>query len=71
MDDRYPMIVEWSDEDDAYIVLFPDLEGCTAHGRTVEEAVREAQIAKGLWLDVAREGGWPVPKPRAHILADA
>ena len=71
MDDHYPMILEWSEEERTYIVTFPDLPGCMADGPTPEEAVREAQIAKGLWLDVVREEGWPIPKPRAHILADA
>jgi predicted RNase H-like HicB family nuclease len=33
--------VFWSDEDGGYIADIPDLESCSAFGRTAEEAVAE------------------------------
>lgn len=61
---RYSMIIEWSDEDHAYIVTVPELPGCVTHGDTYEEAVRQGQDAIESWIDVARELGRPVPAPR-------
>lgn len=31
---RYSMTIEWSDEDDAYVVTVPELPGCVSHGTT-------------------------------------
>jgi len=62
--DNYPIVVFWSDEDEAFIADVPDLRYCSAHGETPEEAVREAMIARRLWLETAREDGVPLPDPR-------
>ncbi len=70
---NYPIRVFWSDEDQAWIADIPDLRYCSAHGATPEEAVREVQAAKELWLAVAREDGRPIPKasppPTVHQVA--
>ena len=62
-DDRYPIVVAWSEEDRAWVADVPDLKYCTAHGDTPEEAVREVVIARGLWLRAAREEGILLPEP--------
>ncbi|HEX8598837.1 MAG TPA: type II toxin-antitoxin system HicB family antitoxin [Chloroflexia bacterium] len=63
---RYSMIIEWSNEDDAYIVTVPELPGCVTHGNTYEEAVRQGQDAIESWIDVAQELGRPVPPPKVR-----
>lgn len=40
----------YSEEDGGYIADIPDLEACSAFGETPEEALREVQPAKALWL---------------------
>jgi predicted RNase H-like HicB family nuclease len=59
----YHINIFYSDEDGGYIADIPDLPNCSAFGETPEEALRELQIAKSLWLSVARESGKPVPPP--------
>ena len=59
----YPILIFWSDEDQAYIADAPDLRHCSAHGETPEEALREIQVAIEAWLEVAREQGKPIPAP--------
>jgi predicted RNase H-like HicB family nuclease len=61
---RYSMIIEWSDEDSAYIVTVPELSGCRTHGRTYEEAIAQGQDAIESWIDAARAGDSYVPPPR-------
>ena len=34
-----------------WVVEFPDLPGCSAVGRSVEEALKESMVACKLWLD--------------------
>ena len=62
----YPIVVYPTPEDGGYFAVVPDLRGCTAHGETAEEAVREAQVAMELWLEVAREDGFPIPEPSRY-----
>ena len=59
----YPIVVYPTVEDGGYFSVVPDLPGCTAHGPTPEDAVREAQVAMQLWLDLSREDGAPIPEP--------
>ena len=60
----YHINVFWSDEDGGYIADIPDLNSCSAFGRTAEEAVAEVTKAKEAWLAAAREAGKPIPEPR-------
>ena len=62
----YHINVFWSDEDECYIADIPDLRYCSAHGSTPQEALAEVLIARELWLEVAREQGKPIPRPRYH-----
>ena len=59
----YPVQVFWSDEDEGYIAIVPDLPGCSAFGETAEEAIREARDAIEAWLQAARAGGDQIPEP--------
>jgi len=63
MQDNYPVVVFWSEEDDEFIADIPDLKYCSAGGDTPEEAVREVMIAREAWLEVARENGAVLPDP--------
>ena len=58
---RYRIVVEWSDEDEAFIARVPVLPGCLAHGGTAEKAAHEAERAAELMLDVLREDGKSLP----------
>ncbi len=60
----YHINVFYSDDDGGYIADIPDLEACSAFGRTPEEAVAEVERAKEAWLRSAREAGKPIPEPR-------
>ncbi len=63
------MIIQWSDEDQAYVVSVPELPGCKTHGRTYEEAVKRGQEAIESWIMAAIADHEPVPPPK--ILASA
>ena len=57
----YHIKIFYSEEDGGYIADIPDLEACSAFGETPEEALREVQPAKALWLQAARAENKPVP----------
>ena len=60
----YHINVSFSEEDGGYIADIPDLEACSAFGKTPQEAVAEVMIAREAWIAAAREVGRQVPAPR-------
>jgi predicted RNase H-like HicB family nuclease len=66
---HYSMIIQWSDEDQAYIVTVPELPGCRTHGDTYEEAVKQGQDAIESWIMAALADNDPVPPPRSYAAA--
>lgn len=62
----YDINIFWSDEDDSYVADIPDLQFCSAFGKTPEEALAEVEIAKENWLAAAQETGKPIPD-RANV----
>lgn len=75
MQARYSMVIEWSDEDQAYLVTLPEWAGRvntpTTHGTTYEEAARHGQEVLADLVDLWRERGWELPTPRVHATAGA
>lgn len=65
---RYSMLIQWSEEDDAFLVTLPEWEGRVfnpvTHGDTYDEAVRNGQIALEQLVSIAHEYGEPLPKLR-------
>ena len=69
---HYSMLIQWSDEDQAYLVTLPEWEsqvfGPVTHGNTYEEAVRNGNEVLEMLVEAARESGEPLPEPR--VFAD-
>jgi len=61
--DHYSMIIQWSEEDQAYLVDVPELSGCRTHGDTHEEAVKNGLEAIQAWIEANESLGRPIPKP--------
>ena len=60
---NYPIEVFWSDEDEGFIAIAPDLPGASAWGKTEAAAIKELRNAIALWITAAKKAGNPVPKP--------
>ena len=65
--DHYSMVIQWSIEDDVYIVTVPELPGCITHGATYQEAARQGQDALESWVDANRFWGRPIPAPKVLV----
>jgi predicted RNase H-like HicB family nuclease len=63
MTNRYPAQVFWSDDDEGFIAIAPDLPGCSAFGSTQYEALTELQTAVEAWIEATLAAGNPVPEP--------
>ncbi|WP_116963054.1 type II toxin-antitoxin system HicB family antitoxin [Fastidiosibacter lacustris] len=62
---RYPAKI--TQEDEAYIVLFRDLEGCHTFGDTLEEARAMAQEALDCYLEACLQEGIKVNRPSVKL----
>ena len=69
MPHKYAIEIFFSDEDEGFTAVVPELPGCSAFGETEEEALREVKVAIDLWLETAREEGREIPEPsgREHL----
>ena len=64
---KYPLEVFWSDEDEGYIAIAPDLPGCSAWGESEAEALGEIHHAVAAWLEAAKKAGNPIPPPTMPV----
>lgn len=60
----YHINIFYSEEDSGYIADIPDLDACSAFGKTPSDALEEVQRAKRAWLAAARKERKPIPKPK-------
>ncbi|MGK7887380.1 MAG: type II toxin-antitoxin system HicB family antitoxin [Crocosphaera sp.] len=62
---KYRIIIQWSNEDDCFLVALPDFPGqyWRTHGDTYEEAVANAQEAIESLIIAYQADNEPLPKP--------
>lgn len=56
---RYSVIIQWSEEDQVYVVTLPEWGGCHTHGATYEEAAKNAKEV----LELLVSGEQELPSP--------
>ena len=65
---HYSMVIQWSDEDQAFLVTLPEwadrVLGPVTHGNTYEEAVQRGREALEALITSARTHNEPLPLPR-------
>ena len=61
---KYEIIMFWSEDDNAYVTVVPELPGCMADGDTPGDAIANTQRVISEWIDTARELGREVPEPK-------
>ena len=68
---KYQMIIQWSNEDNCFLVALPDFPGqqWRTHGDTYEEAVANGKEALESLIISYEADGEPLPKPTVTIAA--
>jgi antitoxin HicB len=70
---HYSIVIEWSPDDQAYVVILPEWEDRyampVASGKTYEEAAARGRNALENYIQFAREDGEPLPQPKVFDLA--
>jgi len=64
MKSHYSILIQWSDEDQKYIVSLPEFGPYAhTHGDTYEEATKNAQEVLKLLIETYKEQNRPLPQP--------
>lgn len=61
---KYSRIIQWSEDDNAFIVEIPELPGAMADGKTPDEALANSEVVISEWLETAAALGRDIPKPQ-------
>jgi len=62
---RYAIVIEKAENN--YSAYVPDLPGCVATGKTIEETRQQINEAIEFHLRGLREDGLPVPEPTSEV----
>ena len=70
---RYSIVIEWSSDDQAYVVILPEWADQyampVASGATYEEAAARGRNALENYIQFAHEDGKPLPSPKVYQTA--
>ncbi len=61
---RYLVVIEKANSN--YSAYLPDVPGCVATGRTIEEVKQNIEEALKMHLEGLAEDGLPIPEPKAE-----
>ena len=72
-DESYSMVIQWSDEDQLFLVTIPEFADfvmmpCT-HGKNREEAIHNGEDVIEMYLEAWQAEGDPIPEPRTLQVA--
>ena len=59
----YRIVVRYSEEDEGYIAVVPELRGCSAWGETEQKALEAVKEAASVWLETAKANNIEIPVP--------
>jgi antitoxin HicB len=69
---NYTILIQWSQEDQCFVVMLPEFKNVSqpvTHGDTYEEALKNAQEVLELLIEIYQEDGKELPQPK-NILYD-
>lgn len=68
MENKYEIIMYWSEEDNSVIAEVPELPGCIADGENYNEALQNIQIIIDEWIETAKSLNRPIPSPKGKLM---
>ena len=68
---KYRILIQWSDEDNCYMVILPDWEDVVLQpvtdGATYEEAARKGEDMLAFLIQTFQQEGTPLPEPKVFV----
>lgn len=60
---HYSIHIQWSEEDQVYLAMVPELPGCITHGKTYQKALKQVKDAMECWIEGSKAVGRSIPAP--------
>jgi len=64
---KYEIIIWWSVLDNCYLAEVPELPGCMADGKTLNEVAANVERIIHEWIECAIEDGEEIPQPIGRL----
>jgi predicted RNase H-like HicB family nuclease len=61
---RYSMVIQWSEDDQVFIVTLPEFDYAKTHGETYERAIKQAKELIESFVMWHEQDGKPLPPPK-------
>jgi predicted RNase H-like HicB family nuclease len=68
MENKYEIILYWSNDDNAVIAEVPELAGCMADGANYTEALINIEVIIEQWIQTAKDLGRNIPQPKGKLM---
>ncbi len=68
MNDKYKIIIYWSEDDGCFIAEVSELRGCMADGKTHAEVLSNLDVVIREWIQTARELKRPIPESKGRLM---
>jgi predicted RNase H-like HicB family nuclease len=68
MENKYEIIIYWSQEDRAFIAEVPELAGCMADGKTYQEALANTEVVIQEWIETMVKLNRPILQPKGKLM---
>lgn len=68
MENKYEIILYWSNDDNAVIAEVPELAGCMADGANYTEALINIEVIIEQWIQTAKDLGRNIPLPKGRLM---
>ena len=65
---KYERRIDWSEQDQKFIVEVPELAGCVADGETAAEALENVETVISEWIETAKAIGREIPVPKGKLM---
>jgi predicted RNase H-like HicB family nuclease len=66
---RIPIVIQWSDEDQLFLVSLPEFGGVRSHATTIAGAAERRVELAAEWIDSMRTRGRSIPAPTPLAVA--
>lgn len=63
---EYSVFIQYDPIDNIFIASIPELPGCMADGKTKEEALKEIEVVRDMWIECALQDGEKIPEPSLY-----
>jgi predicted RNase H-like HicB family nuclease len=65
MSSHYSMVIQWSEEDQLYLVHLPEFpsQHFVTHGKSYKEAAKHGQEVLEMFIELYQDEGKPLPEP--------